>query len=229
MRARATSYVLTAVRALSLALLQTSQAKLLWISSAAVFVLSAGLTFGWFYGRAPHSSIRGNALDRQVRRDVSQNTRLSTAKEQSPGPTQNLTPVYAAGVFGVAAAASTNTLPKSTAIKHLPSAKSVAAPTQPLTYVPARPLKQVMPNAGTWGRLRLSGPTNVDVKVKIDEIGRVSDAQLVGTGPGNDGLLASAALAAAREWTFQPAKTHGRSVRSDHIIEFHFRPKSGQH
>jgi TonB family protein len=219
--------VLTAVRAFSVPLLQTSQAKLLWISSAVVFVLSAGLTFGWFYGRAPHSSIRVNALDRPIH---SQDARPSTSKAQSPpGSTQNLTPVYSAGMFGVAAAASTIAPLKPTAMQRLPSAKSVAAPIQSSTYVPARPLKQVMPNAGNWGRLRLFGPTNVEVKVKIDETGRVTDAQVVSDGPGNDGLFASAALAAAKEWTFEPAKTLGHSVRSDHTIEFHFRPKSGQH
>jgi outer membrane biosynthesis protein TonB len=47
-------------------------------------------------------------------------------------------------------------------------------------------------------------------------------------GSNENPLLTTAALAAAKEWIFEPAKVNGKNVSSDHAIEFHFRPQSGQ-
>jgi TonB family protein len=114
--------------------------------------------------------------------------------------------------------------------------QSPAGPLQPASinnststrYVPAQPLKQVMPSAMNLTSSVLSGAADVDVEVRIDENGRVIEAQVVNNRSDNSGLLTSAALKAAKEWIFEPAKMHGKSVPSNHVIKFRFHPQVGQ-
>jgi TonB family protein len=62
----------------------------------------------------------------------------------------------------------------------------------------------------------------VEVEVRIDVSGRVSAAHL--ETPNVKPQLASAAMAAARQWTFQPATLRGQRVETSHTIIFEFRP-----
>jgi TonB family protein len=121
---------------------------------------------------------------------------------------------------------------------HLPSAESPVSPKQPAefknsgrefsTYLPARPFKQVLPNTRILWSSSLSGSTNVEIEVRIDQEGRVTDAHVVNNASTDNGVFASAALAAAKQWIFLPAKMKGQSVPSGHIIKFHFRQQVGQ-
>jgi hypothetical protein len=100
------------------------------------------------------------------------------------------------------------------------------------TYVPARPLTQVTPTASLLS-LSLLAPMDIHVRVSINAGGLVTEAHLVNPGFGSQRwvhrhLLEKAASAAARDWIFEPRKRHGRSVPSEHTIEFHFRPQPGQ-
>jgi TonB family protein len=61
----------------------------------------------------------------------------------------------------------------------------------------------------------------VNVKVKIDANGIVTDAEVVGKG-GNP-ALEWAALDAAKRWRFEPAKLRGESVASEVTIPFRFK------
>jgi len=63
-----------------------------------------------------------------------------------------------------------------------------------------------------------AGARPVDVKVFIDEAGDVTRAQLMS----KDSDLASAALAAARQWRFTPARKHDRPVSSEMVLHFRF-------
>jgi TonB family protein len=65
------------------------------------------------------------------------------------------------------------------------------------------------------------------VQVRIDDAGRVAEAHVL-NGSNENQLLTNAALAAAKEWIFEPAKMNGKNVPSGHAIEFHFRPQVGQ-
>ena len=56
----------------------------------------------------------------------------------------------------------------------------------------------------------------VDVKVYIDESGNVTRAQLLTKG----GDFGSAALSAAREWRFTPARKHDKPVASEMVLHF---------
>jgi TonB family protein len=81
--------------------------------------------------------------------------------------------------------------------------------------VPASPIKKVAPmksaDAGADAR-------PVDVKVFIDESGNVTRAQVLTKGSD----MASAALSAARQWQFTPARKHDKAVASEMVLHFRF-------
>jgi TonB family protein len=63
----------------------------------------------------------------------------------------------------------------------------------------------------------------VEVQVIIDRTGKVIKADVL---PGNrkvSAAVASAALAAAKSWTFEPARLRGQPIESAHTIVFDFR------
>jgi TonB family protein len=82
-------------------------------------------------------------------------------------------------------------------------------------FVPPSPTRKVAPmkpaNAGPDTR-------PVDVKVFIDESGKVSRAQVLTKGSD----FASAALTAARQWQFTPARKHDKAVSSELVLHFRF-------
>jgi TonB family protein len=80
-------------------------------------------------------------------------------------------------------------------------------------FVPPSPIRKVVPvkpaDAGAEAR-------PVDVKVFIDESGNVSRAQVLTKGSD----LAGAALNAARQWQFTPARKHDKPVASEMVLHF---------
>jgi outer membrane biosynthesis protein TonB len=53
-------------------------------------------------------------------------------------------------------------------------------------------------------------------------------AHVLNENANSKGALSGAALAAARQWTFQPATLQGEKVESEHTIVFEFRPETQQ-
>jgi Gram-negative bacterial TonB protein C-terminal len=107
---------------------------------------------------------------------------------------------------------------------HLPSGvsptrKNEARP----TYVPAQPLRQVMPTKPPPVPSSAYHAVDIAVQVKIDEYGQVTEAHLIHPAA-SDAVLATRAISAAKQWTFEPAKSHGKNVPSEHTIVFKFRP-----
>jgi TonB family protein len=90
-------------------------------------------------------------------------------------------------------------------------------------YVPPRPMMQVMPNTRSIPSGTIQARTRVEVQVNVDQAGRVSAAHVVS--PGVNDKVSSAALSAARQWTFDPASNNGAHVMSEHTIVFEFRPE----
>jgi TonB family protein len=88
-----------------------------------------------------------------------------------------------------------------------------AGGTESSAFVPASPIRKIAlarpADAGADAR-------PVDVKVFIDEAGNVSRAQVLTKGS----YLASAALSAARQWQFRPARKHDKSVSSEMVLHF---------
>ncbi|HMF74385.1 MAG TPA: TonB family protein, partial [Bryobacteraceae bacterium] len=65
----------------------------------------------------------------------------------------------------------------------------------------------------------------VEVQVTIDPTGHVSAAHALNDSSVKS-VLSSAAVSAARQWTFQPATLRGEKVSSEHTILFEFRPEA---
>jgi TonB family protein len=71
----------------------------------------------------------------------------------------------------------------------------------------------------TPGALRsVQGKIKIQVKVKVDETGRVTDARLKSRGPSR--FFAERALEAARGWKFEPARENGKPLASQWMVEF---------
>ncbi len=107
---------------------------------------------------------------------------------------------------------------------------AAAQPTSPFNtgtspggaFVPPRPMKQVLPDLSSSGPI--GATSQVEVAVRVNKKGHVTDAFLVGNTSGIAPRLASAAVGAAKQWTFEPATLRGKTVPSDHTIVFEFRP-----
>jgi TonB family protein len=93
-------------------------------------------------------------------------------------------------------------------------------------FVPPKPLSQVMPNTRTLAPGTISQVTRVEITVRIDSTGHVLSAHVLNENGNARGGLSAAALAAARQWTFQPATLQGEKVESEHTIVFEFRPEN---
>ena len=91
-------------------------------------------------------------------------------------------------------------------------------------YVPARPLKQVLPNPQFSAPIRILEVTSVTLQVEINEKGRVAGVHVIRGTSGANAILAAQAVAAAKQWKFEPATLHGKNVPSEHTIVFRFRP-----
>jgi len=98
---------------------------------------------------------------------------------------------------------------------------------QPKT-VEAVPLNQPQPIVRMPNDRHLDRPATVGVKVYVSESGAVGDAEVVVHGDdywdAMDSTLTSAALAAARNWTFAPSRVDDIPVASQMIIYFYFSP-----
>jgi hypothetical protein len=129
------------------------------------------------------------------------------------------------------------------AVKDAPPAKSVATldsgapgivgtryaphkivPRASPVYVPPHPIKQVMPT-GVFGQSVIDKPVQIDVQLRIDDTGRVAALHVAKVSEQNEWLV-RAAVAAAKEWIFQPATIDGKNVPCDHTIEFRFTPEA---
>jgi Gram-negative bacterial TonB protein C-terminal len=89
------------------------------------------------------------------------------------------------------------------------------------SYSPPQPLRQVKPNPKPW---IIASTLEIEVEVQVDKSGHVEIARLVRQDGKAPAGLVGAALAAARQWTFKPAKLQGKTVESTDRIVFRFRP-----
>ena len=91
-------------------------------------------------------------------------------------------------------------------------------------YVPPRPVRQMLPNTKFISPDAIAATPEIDVAVKIDKRGRVTQARIVNRGKKVKRALAGAAIAAAKQWLFDPARFQGDTVESEHTIVFQFQP-----
>ena len=88
----------------------------------------------------------------------------------------------------------------------------------------AVPLYQAQPTLRTLDMQGLFQPASVAVKVYVAESGAVKRAEIVEYGDPPNWSLANASLAAARKWTFHPARLDDMAVSSEVILHFRFNP-----
>ena len=98
------------------------------------------------------------------------------------------------------------------------SARRLARP-----YIGARPVHKVQPTLRVPLRNLSSKVTAVEVMVAIDESGKVVKAEPQPQ-PGVNPVMMSAALQAARQWTFDPARRGDQPVASEMLLRFNFAP-----
>jgi len=121
-------------------------------------------------------------------------------------------------------APSSNASPQIPGPAPTPSRQVVPTSTQSLqTYRPPRPVKQVLPRVNALPPGVVDAVGEVKVLVKVDESGHVTDARLLEGRKKIGVMLGTAALAAAKQWVFEPASLRGQSIASDHTILFQFR------
>jgi TonB family protein len=96
------------------------------------------------------------------------------------------------------------------------------APRSVAAYLPPRPIHRVTPEIEQEA---LSGGTNspiVELQIRIDESGRVTQVQELQSAAGANRLLVARAVSATRQWRFEPAKSSGQNVSSDYNVVYRF-------
>ena len=93
-------------------------------------------------------------------------------------------------------------------------------------FVAARPIHESMPNLPRAIRDTVTSEVEVQIKVQVDESGRVKRiAPLGSTGPASDSII-SASAEAARHWRFAPAMRGNEPVESEVVLTFRYTPKT---
>jgi TonB family protein len=89
---------------------------------------------------------------------------------------------------------------------------------------PPVPSYQAQPTLEPVEKQGMLQPASVAVKVYVAESGAVKRAEVLEYGNPPNWTLANASLAAARKWTFQPARLDDMAVSSEVILHFRFNP-----
>ena len=89
-------------------------------------------------------------------------------------------------------------------------------------FHPAQVVRRTTPHVPAAVARELTTEVPVDLKLKVDNTGRVSSVELLSRG--SDRALVQLAGDAAYGWQFQPAQLKDRPVSSEVIVHFHFRP-----
>jgi TonB family protein len=77
-----------------------------------------------------------------------------------------------------------------------------------------------MPEISSRARSTIHGTVRVIVKVRVSPSGTVETA----TASSPSRFFSDAALQAAKQWDFAPAKISGQPVRSEWLVQFDFTP-----
>src|SRR5262249_48152783 len=108
----------------------------------------------------------------------------------------------------------------------LEAATTVPAPTAPpqrpaapSNYIPPKPISKADPKFPVELKTHVTKPHLVQVRVSIDEHGRVTRAEAVSQ-KGISEFFVEATISAARLWRFAPARRNNQPVPSEMTIEF---------
>ena len=99
------------------------------------------------------------------------------------------------------------------------------APAVAVSVEPAKAVQRVRPTVAPNVIAMLKSPIDVQVRVIVDEKGKVIKAEPATRSAGVAHYLGTAASSAARLWTFQPARRGNTTVPSEVLLQFTFRPE----
>jgi len=85
-----------------------------------------------------------------------------------------------------------------------------------------KPVKQVLPNLNILASSSANGFTPIKVSIRVDEYGHVTSVRPMGKDAKRNKLLATEAVNAAKQWTFEPKKNHDKNVPCDFVMVFRF-------
>jgi TonB family protein len=105
------------------------------------------------------------------------------------------------------------------AISRTAAVAPTSLPAGPVTQ--GAPLNQVMPEISSRARSTIHGTVRVVVKVRVSPSGAVETA-VPASSPSR--FFSDAAVQAAKQWDFTPAKISGQPVRSEWLVRFDFSP-----
>jgi len=98
------------------------------------------------------------------------------------------------------------------------------------SVTPPVPAKQVAPILPSNLRALIQTRMKVAISVTVDASGKVTEAQGKVETPNSGGALGEflkrAAVEAARQWSFEPARVNGRAVQGTCVIQFEFGPST---
>jgi len=89
-------------------------------------------------------------------------------------------------------------------------------------FTPPKPLREHTPTVPAGLAAQLTGTLPIDLKLNVDENGRVSGVELLSSHSSPD--FVRLAGDAAYEFQFEPARMKDKAVPSDIIAHFRFRP-----
>ena len=87
----------------------------------------------------------------------------------------------------------------------------------------AEAIRALRPKVPVKIKSTITSDNTVEVRVRIDESGRVIGATPVSASGPIATSLVRCAVDAARRWRFRPARQNGKPVRSERVLEFLFR------
>ena len=157
----------------------------------------------------------------RVAREPSLSTGFEESKQHSPDAQR--TDISASGPE-LTVRTSTTSVPGSRLGRLLGKIPLIGRMRKPAKAVEPVPVYQAQPVVKMPNREPLIREVAIGVKVNVAESGAVNDAEVVDYGDPLNWTLANAALAAAKNWTFQPSRVDDIPVASQVIIHFYFRP-----
>ena len=89
---------------------------------------------------------------------------------------------------------------------------------------PPKPLRQVRPVLPPNVRAMLTERITIQIRVQVDSSGKVTHAEPLSTAGRLGGFLGTAAVNAARLWTFEPATRGNEKVAGEFMLHFTFLP-----
>jgi hypothetical protein len=97
------------------------------------------------------------------------------------------------------------------------------APIAAANYHPPEAQRRVAPRMHPQMLKTIPKPKTLEVRVKVDKTGRVTDAEAV-PAPGVQRLVLDYLVKVSRQWTFTPARRGDEPVASEFLLQFHFGP-----